>query len=85
MKKYKIKYQKDEKVEELILKTSDLANENLPQNILEIKEEKESFRIDFKRKIKIDNKKMNLLFYELNLMLQSNINFSDALDILIKN
>ncbi|MFY4750497.1 type II secretion system F family protein [Aliarcobacter butzleri] len=85
MKKYKIKYQKDEKVEELILKTSDLANENLPQNILEIKEEKESFKIDFKRKIKIDNKKMNLLFYELNLMLQSNINFSDALDILIKN
>lgn len=85
MKKYKIKYQKDEKVEELILKTSDLTNENLPQNILEIKEEKESFRIDFKRKIKIDNKKINLLFYELNLMLQSNINFSDALDILIKN
>ncbi|MBF7065864.1 type II secretion system F family protein [Aliarcobacter butzleri] len=85
MKKYKIKYQKDEKVEEMILKTSDLANENLPQNILEIKEEKESFKIDFKRKIKIDNKKLNLLFYELNLMLQSNINFSDALDILIKN
>ena len=85
MKKYKIKYQKDEKVEEMILKTSDLANENLPQNILEIKEEKESFKIDFKRKIRIDNKKMNLLFYELNLMLQSNINFSDALDILIKN
>ncbi|MDN5128848.1 hypothetical protein PJV90_11005 [Aliarcobacter butzleri] len=55
MKKYKIKYQKDEKVEELILKTSDLTNENLPQNILEIKEEKESFKIDFKRKIKIDN------------------------------
>ncbi|MFX4235370.1 type II secretion system F family protein [Aliarcobacter butzleri] len=85
MKKYKIKYQKDEKVEELILKTSDLANENLPQNILEIREKKESFKIDFKRKIKIDNKKINLLFYELNLMLQSNINFSDALDILIKN
>ena len=85
MKKYKIKYQKDEKVEEMILKTSDLANENLPQNILEIKEEKESFKIDFKRKIRIYNKKINLLFYELNLMLQSNINFSDALDILIKN
>ncbi|KLE04541.1 type II secretion system F family protein [Aliarcobacter butzleri] len=85
MKKYKIKYQKDEKVEEMILKTSDLTNENLPQNILEIKEEKESFKIDFKRKIRIDNKKINLLFYELNLMLQSNINFSDALDILIKN
>ncbi|MFY4808159.1 type II secretion system F family protein [Aliarcobacter butzleri] len=85
MKKYKIKYQKDEKVEEMILKTSNLANENLPQNILEIKEEKESFKIDFKRKIRIDNKKINLLFYELNLMLQSNINFSDALDILIKN
>lgn len=85
MKKYKIKYQKDEKVEEMILKTSNLTNENLPQNILEIKEEKDSFKIDFKRKIKIDNKKINLLFYELNLMLQSNINFSDALDILIKN
>ncbi|WP_151950267.1 type II secretion system F family protein [Aliarcobacter butzleri] len=85
MKKYKIKYQKDEKIEEMILKTSNLTNENLPQNILEIKEEKDSFKIEFKRKIKIDNKKINLLFYELNLMLQSNINFSDALDILIKN
>ncbi|MCT7587769.1 type II secretion system F family protein [Aliarcobacter butzleri] len=84
MKKYKIKYQKDEKIEEMILKTSDLTNENLPQNILEIKEQ-ESLKINFKRKIKIDNKKINLLFYELNLMLQANINFSDALDILIKN
>lgn len=85
MKKYKIKYQKDDKIEELTIDTFNLSNENLPKNIIEIKEIKKSFNLDFKRKIKIDNKKLNLLFYELNLMLQSNINISDAIDILLKN
>ena len=42
MKKYRIKYQNNELIEEIYLETINLANENLPKNILEIKEEKSS-------------------------------------------
>ncbi len=85
MKKYKIKYQSEEKIEKIILETSDLSKEKLPKNIIEIKEYKNYLKIDFRRKKRINEKKLDLLFYELSLMLQSNINISDALDILIKN
>ena len=83
MKKYRIRYQNDNNIYELIIQTSNLLNEKLPNNIIEIKEYKEK-RLDFRKKV-LKEKKLNLLFYELNLMLQSNINISDALDILIKN
>ena len=85
MKKYKIKYQDKSEIKELILETKNLSNETLPSNIIEIKEFKKSFDFDFFRKRRLNDKKLNLLFYELNLMLQANINISDALDILIKN
>lgn len=85
MKKYKIRYQNDKEVEEFILETFNLSNEKLPKNIVQIEECTKSFIFEFKRKKRLDEKKLNLLFYELNLMLQSNINISDALDILIKN
>lgn len=93
MKKYKIRYQEDGITKEKIIETLNLQNEHLPKNIIEISELKKDSRFIFKsnfrrslfNKIRIDDKKINLLFYELNLMLQSNINISDALDILIKN
>ena len=85
MKKYKIKYQDKNEIKELILETSNLSNEKIPTNIIEIKEYKNYFHIEFFRKKRINDKKINLLFYELNLMLQANINLSDAIDILIKN
>ena len=85
MKKYKIKYQDKSEIKELILETKNLSNETLPSNIIEIKEFKKNFDFDFFRKRRLNDKKLNLLFYELNLMLQANINISDALDILIKN
>lgn len=89
MKKYKIKYQEEGILKEKIIETSNLGNELLPKNIVEIKDLKKDLKLNlnfnFFNKIRIDDKKMNLLFYELNLMLQSNINISDALDILIKN
>ena len=85
MKKYKIKYQEKNEIKELILETSNLSNEKIPTNIIEIKEYKNYFDSGFFRKKRINDKKINLLFYELNLMLQANINLSDALDILIKN
>lgn len=85
MKKYSIKYQDGNDLKELILETSNISNEILPQNIISIKEYKKSLNLDFFRKKRINEKKLNFLFYELNLMLQANINISDALDILIKN
>lgn len=85
MKKYKIKYQDKNEIKELVLETKNLANEILPSNIIEIKENKNYFEFEFFIKKRVNEKKLNLLFYELNLMLQANINISDALDILIKN
>lgn len=83
MKKYKIKYQVLNKTEEKIVETIDLSKEELPKNIIEINEYKDKFKINFKKRL--SDKKLSLLFYELNLMLQSNINISDTLDILLKN
>ena len=85
MKKFKIKYQDKSEIKEFIFETKDLSNEKLPSNIVEIKEYKNYFNFVLFRKKRVNDKKLNLLFYELNLMLQANINLSDALDILIKN
>ena len=85
MKKYKIKYQENNEIKELILGTQNLSNEKLPPNIIDISEYKSYLKFELFRKKTINDKKMNLLFYELNLMLQANINISDALNILIKN
>lgn len=85
MKKYKIKYQDENEIKELILSSQNLSNEKLPANIIEISEYKKEFYLNLFSKKRIEDKKINLLFYELNLMLQSNINISDALNILIKN
>mgnify|MGYP000947121514 FL=1 len=85
MKKFKIKYQDKSEIKEFIFETKDLSNEKLPSNIVEIKEYKNYFDFVLFREKRVNDKKLNLLFYELNLMLQANINLSDALDILIKN
>ena len=85
MKKYKIKYQNRNKTEEIFIETLNISNEKLPNNIVEIKEIKSRFNFDFIKQKNISDKELLLIFYELNLMLESNINISDALDILIKN
>jgi len=85
MKKYKIKYQDKNEIKQMVLYSQNLSNEELPSNIIEIIEYKNYFDFNLFKKRSIDDKSINLLFYELNLMLQSNINISDALDILIKN
>lgn len=85
MKKYRIRYQNSESIKELFIETNNLANENLPKNILEIKEEKSSFDFLLKKRKKLAKKDLNLLFYELSLMLNAKINLSDSIDILIKN
>jgi len=85
MKKYKIKYQTSNEIKEYILETQNISNEELPKNIISIDEYTKKFDFNFFSKKRIKEKDLNLLFYELNLMLQSNINISDALEILIKN
>ncbi|MBK6303290.1 MAG: hypothetical protein IPF43_05075 [Arcobacter sp.] len=84
MKKYRVKYQENGKIKVDIVDDDKLLLIKKSKNILEIKEINKIFNI-FKKEIRIDNKKLAQLFYELNLMLKSNINISDALEILIKN
>ena len=84
MKKYRVKYQANGKIKIENVDSDKLLSIQKSKNILELKERKELFKI-FKKEIRIDNKKLAQLFYELNLMLKSNINISDALQILIKN
>lgn len=85
MKKYIIKYQVENEIKEKTIETKNISNETLPSNIISIKEFKKRFDFSFVQKKRINEKKLNLLFYELDLMLQANINISDAVDILIKN
>ncbi len=85
MKKYKIKFQDKNELKTIIFESENISNEKLPQNIISIDEYKEKINFTFSKKIQINDKKINLLFYELDLMLQANISISDALDILIKN
>jgi general secretion pathway protein F len=85
MKKYKIKYQDASFIKEIIIESNNISNEELPKNIISIEEHKKTFDLNYFNKKRISDKKLNLLFYELNLMLQANININDALEILIKN
>lgn len=85
MKRYRIKYQNNDLIEEIFVETLNLRDEKLPKNILEIKEERKRFNFNIKKKKKLNKKDLNLLFYELSLMVNSNINLTDSIDILIKN
>lgn len=85
-KRYKVIYQENNRKKTIIINSDNIKKEKLPLNIISIKEVslQKSFNI-FSSKKTIPKKEINLLFYELNIMLQSNIVFTDALDILIKN
>lgn len=83
---YKILHQKNGKIEEYIIHTKNLDEEILPENIIEIKKQSFSFsNLNFNFKSSIKDKELKLVFYELSLMLESNILFDEALDILIKS
>lgn len=62
MKRYKIIYQEEKIQEQIIVETTNLSNEKLPKNVISIIELNEKFKIDFRRKKQINDKKMNLLF-----------------------
>jgi len=86
MKKYKISYQSDIGIKHIIIESNDLSKETLPLNIVKIKKiNKINLVSILGEKKKIKEKSLINLFYELDLMLSSNITLSDSLDILIKN
>ncbi len=87
--KYKIIYQEDEIIKSRIIEAKSLEDIILPENIIEIKKELFSIKVDFFSdflgKKYINEKELISLFYELSLMLDSKILLDEALDILIKN
>lgn len=86
MKTYILTYQNSGEIKNLTIKTDDLSKENLPSNIINIKESNlSSFDFRFIHKYSLNKKEINLLFYELNLMLNANISINDALEITHKN
>lgn len=86
MKKYKVKYQSNSGVLTIQIETNDILKEELPSNILNIEEVKSFDNHSFFKSKKIIKEKVLInIFYELNLMLESNITLNDALNILIKN
>ncbi len=86
MKKYKVQYQSNSGIQTILLETNDISKEKLPTNTVNIKEIKKFDSSSFFQRKKIIKEKVLInIFYELNLMLESNITLSDALNILIKN
>ena len=78
MNKYEIIYQeKNKKLKKIIQTKEQLDNSNLPKNIISIKKKNKEIKV-FKDEIVIN------ILNELNLILLSNINFNEALNI-IKN
>ena len=82
MKKYNITYQKNGEIKNQIVTDIELE---LIKKELTIKAKKSIFEIKFKNRVRVPKKELLLIFFELNLMLESNINISDAIDILIKS
>lgn len=85
MKKYNITYQKNGEIKNQIVTDIELELIKKEFDILTIKAKKTIFEIKFKNRVKVPKKELLLIFFELNLMLESNINISDAIDILIKS
>lgn len=88
MKKYKIRFKQNNEIKSIIVNFEEeiLLNE-LPKNIIEIKEINNNFFdfFQFNRQKSLKQKDLMNIFYELNLMLNANISFSSSVDILLKN
>jgi len=82
---YKIIYQENSKIKKRYLTNEEFNQGDLPKNIIKIKKQIDFFDKQISSKRKISNKKLKKIFYELSIMLQSNIVLDEALSILIKN
>ena len=86
MRKYRLTFQNSAGIQRKDINTSDISKEELPSNIISIKEIKNlDFENLFDNKKQIKDKHLINVFYELNLMLSSNMTLLDSLNILIKN
>ncbi len=83
IKKYKIVHQEKREIKIKYIETLDIETEVLPKNIIEIKRVGLNLTLNSFETIK--EKDLISRFYELSLMLNSNLLFDDALSILIKN
>ena len=85
MKRYKISYQEDKEIKNKIVDEKEIDFYKERFDILSINEIKSNFMDKFKIKRQVSKKDLYLLFYELNIMLESNINISDAILIIKKS
>lgn len=83
MKTYKIIYQEKGVLKTKIIQTHNIEDEVLPLNILSQKEIQKKSKISLKKSVSTNE--IVALFNELNIMLQANILFNDAVEILYKN
>ncbi|WP_419769231.1 MAG: type II secretion system F family protein [Candidatus Marinarcus sp.] len=79
---YKIKYQEEGKIKSKILSYEEFEAEKAHLNILSVQKVKKR---TFTWRQRVTTKEILHFFSELNIMLQANILFSDALNILYKN
>ncbi|OCL86133.1 type II secretion system F family protein [Arcobacter porcinus] len=85
MKRYKIVYQEKQEIKNKRIDESEIDFYKNSFDILSINEIKSDFTEIFKIKRRISKKDLYLLFYELNIMLESNINISDAIFLIKKS
>jgi len=83
LKTYKIVYQENKTLKTIIIKSKDIYKETLPKNIIAREEIVIKKRIKFKKRVQ--SSEVFALFNELNIMLQANILFNDAVEILHKS
>jgi len=83
--KYKIKYQENQEIKSKIISTNSLENEDLPNNIIKIKELKKFNYKNIQQLSKANEEQIIELFIQLSIMLESNILLPDAIKILSKS
>lgn len=84
MKKYRVTFQKNGKINSIVIKSKDISQNILPSNIIKIEHlyNKKSL---INKKCRVKSIEISNLFFELNIILQAKIPICDALEILEKS
>jgi len=86
--KYKITYQKERKLKQIVLEASSINSlqklDTFPTNIIKIKEIKDFYYIDITA-YKDSKKDVYEFFAQLNIMLGANLTFSQSIDLLLES
>jgi len=83
MKKYKVTFQKQGKLQNKIIHTLDISKEDLPSNIIEIKQLDESW-FKYEKKKSLTKVEVSNFFFELNIIIKAKIPIYEALEIVEK-